>query len=582
MIAKQRILSALAAIVMLLPLAAANGKIHTGNKSDTNKADYIFMEAQRQSALGNADAYFDLLRRAYNLNPADHTIGFYVGYFDLTTAGNDSTRFMKGYNLMKRHFNAQPDDYYNSFMYGTINDRLRNADESVRVWSVLDSLFPTKLEPAFKLADALSHRQDSASLKEAIGIYERLENTKGKSIALSSRKMRTFMATQDTVAVIDEVEKLLKTSPANTEYNIFAGDIYAMFSRQDSALAYYNRACELDSTSGLAYYQRAMYYKNIDDSIAYDREVFNALTRESLNLDAKMELMTDYIRTLYEDSTQQPRIQSLFKTLLEQNPHEVALRDLYCSYLLAIQDLNGAEEQLGYAVDIDPADEKRWITLSSLSAERGDYHHSIEQAERGLHFFPESSSLLMIIGSDYQMLKDFSKALQTLNKAVETVPEQQLDMRSQIIGSIGDLYVAKGQRDSAYTFYDEALLLNPRNLLVKNNYAYSLAEQNKNLDKAERMCADVIQERPEDATSLDTYAWIMFKKKNYVEAKAYIEKALANDDSDSAELLHHAGDIYFWNSDPAKAIEYWEKALKLEPDNKLLQKKIKNKTYFFE
>ena len=390
------------------------------------------------------------------------------------------------------------------------------------------------------------------------------------------------MATQDTVAVIDEVEKLLKTSPANTEYNIFAGDIYAMFSRQDSALAYYNRACELDSTSGLAYYQRAMYYKNIDDSIAYDREVFNALTRESLNLDAKMELMTDYIRTLYEDSTQQPRIQSLFKTLLEQNPHEVALRDLYCSYLLAIQDLNGAEEQLGYAVDIDPADEKRWITLSSLSAERGDYRHSIEQAERGLHFFPESSSLLMIIGSDYQMLKDFSKALQTLNKAVETVPEQQLDMRSQIIGSIGDLYVAKGQRDSAYTFYDEALLLNPRNLLVKNNYAYSLAEQNKNLDKAERMCADVIQERPEDATSLDTYAWIMFKKKNYVEAKAYIEKALANDDSDSAELLHHAGDIYFWNSDPAKAIEYWEKALKLEPDNKLLQKKIKNKTYFFE
>lgn len=581
MIVKQRILSAFAAIAVLLP-AAANGKIPAIGKSDIDKADYIFMEAQRQSALGNVDAYFDLLHRAHSLNPADHTIGFYAGYFDLTTAGNDSIRFAQGYELMKRHFNAQPDDYYNSFMYGTVNDRLRNADESVRVWSVLDSLYPSKLDPAFKLADALSLRQDSTSLRQAIGIYERLENTKGKSIALSSRKMRTYMATQDTAAVIGEVEKLLKTSPVNTEYNIFAGDIYAMFSQGDSALAYYNRACELDSTSGLAYYQRAMYYKNIDDSIAYDREVFNALTRESLNLDAKMQLMTDYIRTLYDDPTQQPRIQSLFKTLLEQNPHEVALRDLYCSYLLAIQDLHGAEEQLGYAVDIDPSDEKRWITLSSLSAERGDYRHSIEQAQRGLHYFPASSSLMMIIGSDYQMLKDYAKALQTLNAAAETVPTQQLDIRSQILGSIGDLYVAKGLRDSAYVFYDEALLLNPRNMLVKNNYAYSLAEQNKNLDRAERMCADVIQERPDEANSLDTYAWIMFKKKNYVEAKAYIEKAIANTDSDSAELFHHAGDIYFWNSDPAKAVEYWEKALKLEPDNKLLQKKIKNKTYFFE
>lgn len=562
---------------------AKAGNVHQdSNISNERKADYVFMEAQRQSALGNTDAYYDLLRRAYSLNPNDHTIGFYVGYFDLTTAGNDSTRFNNGYNLMKRHFDAQPDDYYNSFMYGTVNDRLRKSNESVHVWTVLDSLYPTKLEAAFKLADALSLRQDSLSLKKAIGIYERLETTKGKSIPLSSRKMRTFMATQDTMAVISEAKDLLATSPASIEYNIFAGDIFAMFEKGDSAIAYYNRACELDSTSGLAYYQRAMFYKNINDSVAYDREVFNALSREGLALDAKMELMTDYIRTLYEDPAQQPRIQSLFSTLLEQNPHEVALRDLYCSYLLAIHDTAGAQEQLGYAVDIDPANEQRWTTLSSLSAERGEYKKSIEIAERGLHYFPESVPLYMVIGSSYQMQQNYQKALEMLNKALDQTPVNNLDARSQIIGSIGDVYVAKEMRDSAYTFYDEALLLNPRNLLVKNNYAYSLAVEDKNLDKAERMSADVIAERPDDSTSLDTYAWVMFKKKNYVEAKAYIEKAINGTDEDSAELFHHAGDIYFWNSDPDKAVEYWEKALNLEPDNKLLQKKIKNKTFSFE
>lgn len=573
-------------VILLITACMLSGisllaKNDSTDEANRRKADYIFMEAQRQSALGNADAYFDLLRRAYELNPSDHTTGFYVGYFDITTAGNDSIRAERGYNLMKRHFNAEPSDYYNAFMYGTINDRLGNLSESVRVWTALDSLYPTKLEPAFKLADALSALRDSVSLHKAINIYERIEQTKGKSIPLTSRKMRTYMATLDTASVISEVKKLIATSPENTEYNVFAGDIYAMFSQGDSALAYYNKACEIDSTSGLAFYQRAVYYKNIDDSVAYDREVFNALSRESLGLDAKLELMSDYIRTLYDDPAQQPRIQSLFATMLNQNPHEVSLRDLYCSYLLAIQDYAGAAEQLGYAVDIDPSTESRWRTLASLYIETGNYKKSIEQAQRGLHYFPESPMLMLIIGSNHTMLKEYDKALEIYKKALSVVPEKDIETQSQILGSIGDVYSGMQKPDSAFVYYDKALMYNPGNNLIKNNYAYLLAEQDKNLDKAERMCADALKERPEEPTWLDTYAWIMFKKKNYVEAKAYIEKALANEGEDSAELYHHAGDILFWNSDIDKAMEYWKKAFKLEPDNKLLEQKVKNKTYFF-
>ena len=566
----------------ILAVNHIQGKNSKPEGADRRKADYIFMEAQRQSAIGNTDAYNDLLRRAYDLNPADHTTGFYVGYFDLTTAGNDSIRFKNGYELMQRHFNAEPSDYYNAFMYGTVNDRMGNLDESVRVWTLLDSIYPSKLEPAFKLADALSARRDSISLKKAIGIYDRIEQTKGKSIPITSRKMRTYMATLDTASVISEVKKLIATSPENTEYNVFAGDIFAVFSQGDSALAYYNRACEIDSTSGLAYYQRAMYFKNINDSLAYDREVFNALSRESLSLDAKMELMSDYIRTLYDDPAQQPRIQSLFSTMLEQNPHEVSLRDLYCSYLLAVQDYAGAAEQLGYAVDIDPSTESRWRTLASLYIETGNYEKSIEQAQRGLHYFPSSPMLMLIIGSNHTMLKEYDKALGVYKKALSEIPENDLESHSQILGSIGDVYANTQILDSAYAYYDKALLFNPNNNLIKNNYAYLLAEQDKNLDKAERMCADALKERPDEPTWLDTYAWIMFKKKNYVEAKAYIEKALADEEEESAELYHHAGDILFWNSDIDKALEYWEKALKLEPDNKMLKQKVKNKTYFFK
>ena len=50
----------------------------------------------------------------------------------------------------------------------------------------------------------------------------------------------------------------------------------------------------------------------------------------------------------------------------------------------------------------------------------------------------------------------------------------------------------------------------------------------------------------------------------------------------SAEVFDHAGDIYFWNQLPEKSREFWKKALELDPGNELIQKKVKQGTYFFE
>ena len=36
------------------------------------------------------------------------------------------------------------------------------------------------------------------------------------------------------------------------------------------------------------------------------------------------------------------------------------------------------------------------------------------------------------------------------------------------------------------------------------------------------------------------------------------------------------------DGDPDRALEYWKDALRLAPDNELLQRKVKHKTYFFK
>ncbi len=572
---------ALTAVVVPLFVTAAK-KTEVAPNSDELKADYIFMEALRQHAIDKEDAYYDLLSRAYQLDPSNSDVGFFLGYYTVMTSGDDSTMFKNGYDLMKRHFNEAPADFYSNFVYGSINDRLGSRDEALKVWTTLDSIYPHKMEISYKLAEALASSGDSSKIAKAIGVYDRIEKTQGKNIPLTTSKIRAFLSSQDTASIYKEVYSLLKSAPHSVENNVFAGNVFAMFSDNDSALSYFDKACDLDSTSGLAYYSRANFYKSIGDSVNYDKEVFRALSRESLELDAKLELLTGYIRELYDDPSQQGRIQELFATLLDQHPHEVDIHDLYCSYLIAIEDYAGAAEQLGYALDIDPSSEERWRTLLSLYMQADDYAKSAEKCETALRYHPSSAMIHLMLGTDYNLMKEYDKALGNLNKAMELTDSVDYDAVSQIMSSMGDVYYAKGDRDSAFVYYDKAISIDPDNLLALNNCAYYLAVEGRDLDKAEEMSARTIKERPDDATSLDTYAWVMFRKKNYTEAMAYIDKAIANSEEPSEELYHHAGDIYFMNGEPQKALEFWEKALALDPDNELLQRKVKHKTYFYE
>ena len=77
--------------------------------------------------------------------------------------------------------------------------------------------------------------------------------------------------------------------------------------------------------------------------------------------------------------------------------------------------------------------------------------------------------------------------------------------------------------------FDNILKEDPENVMVLNNYAYYLSEDNENLDKAEKMSKITITKEPENSTYLDTYAWILFRLKSYDKALEYITKAVKND-----------------------------------------------------
>ena len=152
-------------------------------------------------------------------------------------------------------------------------------------------------------------------------------------------------------------------------------------------------------------------------------------------------------------------------------------------------------------------------------------------------------------------------------------------MVSDFYAIMGDAFHSLKRDNEAYAAYDSALVFNPNNIGALNNYAYYLSLQRKNLDKAEEMSYKTIKAEPKNATYLDTYAWILFEKGNYAQAKIYIDEALKSDEEKSADILEHCGDIYYKCGEREKALDFWLQALDKKSTSPTLERKIKEQKY---
>lgn len=572
-------------LILLLALAATSGVSKTKPsdvESDRRKADYIFLEALRVKAQGySKDATYELLSRAAQLNPDDVEIGMELASYLLQLSQGDSAMVADATEKIKRYYYAHPADYYEALSYGLLNENLGDRDEALKVWHDLHTRYPEKIELTYKYADYLSQGGDSLDRARAIEIYDSIEVIDGRSIPVSTRKIQIYYQDSDTQAIVSEIHKLLDSAPNSVDYNVFAGEIFAAINVNDSAIKYFNRACELDPSNGIANYSRAQFYNATGDSAAYDREVFQALAHDNLEIDTKLAILRSYIEKMYSDSLAQPRIDNLFEVLIDLHPHERDIHDMYARYLIVKKDYVQAAEQEELSLDLDPSDEEGWLMLSSLYFQVEDLDKAEESMKRAIKFFPENPELYLRIGSVRQQKEDYDEALNYYEKSKELADSTDLEFTASIYGSIADVLHKQDKTDEAVRLYETALKYSPDNYVLMNNYAYLLACAGIELEKALNLVTRSLEGNPDTATTMDTYAWVLFKLKDYAKAREVIDEVLPTVD-DSAEVFEHAGDIYFMDGHPDEAVEFWEKALKLEPDNELLKRKVKNKTYFYK
>lgn len=566
---------------------------------DRQKARYYYLEGLRKQMEEDAASAYEYYKRAAQADPTYTEAASAFGTQRLAAEMDTlqtRTELARSLALMRPFVDRYPDEYNEALYYAYVAARVDSLKEAIRVFERTARRRPDMSSTLVHLSEAYMADGD---IDKALDALSRFETIEGHNPQITIKKISFHLARCDTVGALAEASALVDYNPAEPAFRILKGNMFEMANNPDSTFHYYSEAERLNPDYGAAKLALANYYRQNGDSVMYDTKTYEALLSEDFDLEQKVMMLEEYLQKLLTDRQNTARGDHLFTVLRDQYPHEPQVLDLAARYSAAKGNFDEACEEIGYAIDLAPSEEKYRGQLMTYQM-AGDHPEKALKTYREMerHMTP-SRNLMVLYASAAQMAEDFDTAIDTYRDIIrDMAPSLPLDTLltaatipasiqyddlirlSQIFTSIGDCYYGAKNLEQAFRAYDNALTLYPDNTLALNNYAYFLSENGGDLDRAAQMSLRSLDgENSSNPTYLDTYAWILHKKGDNTEARKYQQSAVeeaAKENNEHSELYEHYGDILLASGDSAEALKAYMKALELDPDNKDISHKIKS------
>lgn len=567
----------LAVCLTSLPVGATDQRKETVSDkvtlsaADRRKFDYFFYEGLNLKAAGKYDAAYDAFNYCLALDSTAAPV-----LYELSSFYVQLNRPTQAVEMLKRAVDNSRDNFTYKMALATLSRNLGMYGEAAEEFEELVKEYPEKVELNYYLADALTQEGEIA---KAIEAYTALEDVVGMNEALSMQKYKLYSQLNQPEEAFKEIEKLAAKYPMEARYQIILGDLHLEKKEMEKALAYYEKAHEVDPSNPYYIVSMANYYEAKGDKAAAETQIRNALVNDKLDVDTKVSILSRYILKLQQTQQGTESANALFQTLLEQHPEDTDLKLMYGGLLVAQDKKEEAKFQFQLVTEMEPENAGAWQQLLNIALKSEDIAEVERICKKCIELFPDSPEYYFYLGIAYYQQEKYQEALNAYYAGLKIIPAENLPLKSDFYGQIGDIYYQMKQMDQAYKAYDEALKYNENNVVVLNNYSYFLSLEKKDLKKAERMSAQCIKLEPDNATYLDTYAWIFFQQGNYTLAKIYIESALEKDKTESAELVDHYGDILFQSGEKEKALEQWKKAKEMGKKSDVLDRKIAEEKY---
>ena len=253
----------------------------------------------------------------------------------------------------------------------------------------------------------------------------------------------------------------------------------------------------------------------------------HALDNDPRSTDALGGLMNTYLA-----QNQPDKAVVAANTQISKIPDSSAFYDLLGTVLLNNKkDMNGAEAALKKSAELDKNNSDALLKLGRVQVAKGATDEAIATYQNSIKNNPNEASFYILMGELYESKKDWQKA-----------------------------------KDA----YQKALDLKPDNPLASNNLAYVMLETGGNVDVALSLAQTARRGMPDSPNAADTLGWVLYQKGAYQSAIDLFQEALKlaekNKAPEDATVHYHLGLAYEKTEKPTLARQHLERVLKINPN----------------
>jgi tetratricopeptide (TPR) repeat protein len=410
---------------------------------------------------------------------------------------------------------------------------------------------------------------------DAIKALDKTEDQIGVFPDLSIQKSNLYLQLNQPDKAEDELLEAKKLFPSDAQLLVALVDFYFQQQKVDKAIVLLQDLVAANPENGRAHLALAdIYQQQGKMSLAYD-EFKKAIKCADVDIDTKMKILINIYESTFKPDDE---VFEVLQYMVDMYPTEAKAHSIRGDFYLKVGNNEEALTAYKNALLYDQSQYPIWNQVMLMEYQAGKFKELYLDSKSCLDYFPSVATVYLLNGIGAVQSKFFQEAIETLSLGRELVGNDKV-MDAEMLAQIGEAYFGLKNNDKATFNYELAIEKAQDNLLIKNNYAYRLAQSKLKLDLALKLIDEVLMMEGNEANYLDTKGLVLFQMDKFSDALNYFINALEMEPSDKL-IVEHNGDAYFKTGNVPKALEFWVKAREMGSANKVLDKKIEKKEYY--
>jgi tetratricopeptide (TPR) repeat protein len=492
-----------------------------------------------------------------------------AGHYLVATALVKLEKYDEAITSAKKAYDLDKNNIYYAQQLGELYAKKRKYTEAAQVYEVLVSKNPENIQYSIELAAVYVFNDQ---FDKAIQTYDGLEKSMGVTEEITRQKQQLYLRQNNLEKALAEGKKLIAAEPGEVSYRVELAEMLIANDRIVEAVGPLEEALKINPDEAQAHVLLADIYRRNGDVQKCNQELKLVFANPNLDADPKIRVLTGYLSMLKTDAEYAEAVE-LAKQLAETHPNDSKAIVVYGDLLMRQGKKAEARNMYAKAVTMDASVYQVWGAILQLDGELNQVDSLLAHSEKALEVFPNQGMFWYSNGTAHLMKKNYKEAISSLEESLKLLGDNK-EMVPYVNAQLGDAYNGLGDHAKSDASYELALKANPDNDHVLNNYSYFLSLRKEKLDLALKMSEKLVQLDQKNPTYLDTYAWVLYIRKDYKKAKEYLEKAMADTSAVSGTIVEHYGDVLFKLGERDNAVAQWKKAKRMGETTELLDKKI--------